>query len=748
MALDPEPPDAAPLGQHSTLGQRLVVLFALFSVVPLFTSNLWGYLQSREYLTEHAFRNVRNVAALEASQTLLFVDAKRDLIPALVAGNLQLFGLLRSLQAQTDPDLVATLRRALRKQLAEKAGEDDDAQEYFVLSPTGELMGSTREDVPFRADLSGHPCFAAGRVGPRIVGFEYTRGQPTLVVAAPVADEFGTQWGVFCARFAFNIHTQLAAGRALRTPEGALYLLDASGKVVDASVENGVPDSLGTRLARPGALVGGTAAWDRRYALPSGEDAIAAYAPVPDLGWGVLVEVPVSRALANLTRLKWLATAAGAVLTLVLVVAVLVAARSLASPLQRLSRAARRVATGQLGERVSIDGPREVSHLADTFNQMSLALSESHHLLEQRVADATRDLRQNQEFTELLLNSIDQRVVVIDRELRVIKANRVAQAAYGEGVVGRRCDEPLATGQFVCEAGPVRRTFETGERTSTERSERKGEGQELVRVETLPVASADGRVEAVIAVGRVVTAEKRLQAELLHHEKMAAFGLLAAGVAHEIGNPLASIAAQVRMNRDATEPERVKQTFAVVEREVERVSRLLRDLVTFARRRRDDVTLVQLNDVVEDVCRLIVHDQRARNVHVERRLATALPGVRAKEDHLVQVLLNLSLNAIDAMGGHGTLIIETTSGEGQVTCRVMDTGPGIPPEVRPRVFEAFFTTKESGRGTGLGLFVSRDIVEGLGGRLDIERTGPEGTVFAVTLPLPAPRAPALPTASG
>jgi signal transduction histidine kinase len=311
----------------------------------------------------------------------------------------------------------------------------------------------------------------------------------------------------------------------------------------------------------------------------------------------------------------------------------------------------------------------------------------------------------------------------------------VALQAYGAQVVGRRCDEPFADSPGICEAGPVRRTFETGEPTNSERSERKGEGQEIVRLDTLPVMAANREVEAVILVGRVVTAEKRLQAELLHHEKMAAFGLLAAGMAHEIGNPLASIAAQLRMNRDATEPERVKQTFAVVEREVERVSRLLRDLVTFARRKRDDVALVQLNEVVEDVSRLVSHDQRARSVKIEKRLAVGLPGVRAKEDHLTQVLLNLSLNAIDAMANGGTLTLETTSGDGFVTARVCDTGPGIPKDVLPRVFEAFFTTKEAGRGTGLGLFVSRDLVEGLGGKLEIERTGPEGTVFAVRLPM-------------
>ena len=135
-----------------------------------------------------------------------------------------------------------------------------------------------------------------------------------------------------------------------------------------------------------------------------------------------------------------------------------------------------------------------------------------------------------------------------------------------------------------------------------------------------------------------------------------------------------------------------------------------------------------------DVLRLVAHDPRARKVKLEQTLAPGLPGVRAKEDHLTQVLLNLSLNAIDAMGAKGTLTIETRAEGGVVSALVSDTGPGIPTAVAARLFEPFFTTKPAGQGTGLGLFVSRNILEGLGGKLELARTSSEGTVFEVRLP--------------
>lgn len=716
---------------RTSLAQRLLVLFVLFSLGPFFATNLWGYFQSEEYLTENAFRHVRNVAALEASQTLVFAVAKRDTVPLIVAGDPQLVSLVRELDAETDAARLEHQRWALTRRLVEKANENDDVHELLVLSPQGRVLGSTRDDRSFREDLAADRCFTGRQRGPRIIGFEHVGWQPVLVVAAPVADALGTQWGVFCARFAFDPHQESRVREEFEATEVALTFLDGGGHVVGVVGRGSEHAPIGTLLERPRPMVAGAAPWEARLQNGASEETISAFAPIPDIEGGVLAEVQVSTALANLTRLKWQGIGGGTLLSLVLVFGASMAARGMTGPLERLSGAARRVATGKLGERVATDGPREVADLADTFNGMSRALEDSRSLLEQRIAEATKELRQTQEFTEHLLNSIDQRVVVIDSGLRVFKANHVALSAYGEPLLGRRCDEIFENGLTVSDAGPVRHTFETEERCTTERAE----GQEIVRLDTLPITSSIGSVEAVIVVGRVVTGDKRIQAELLHHEKMAAFGLLAAGVAHEIGNPLASIAAQLRMNREVTEPERVKRTFGIVEREVNRVAGLLRELVMFARRKRDELTLVQVNEVVEDVSRLLVHNPGAQNVRIEKRLGAGLPGVFAKEDHLVQVLLNLGLNALDAMAGSGTLVLETSFDEHFVTCRVRDTGPGIPGDVLPRLFEAFFTTKDAGRGTGLGLFVSKDIVDRLGGKLEIERTTTEGTVFAVKLPI-------------
>jgi C4-dicarboxylate-specific signal transduction histidine kinase len=443
------------------------------------------------------------------------------------------------------------------------------------------------------------------------------------------------------------------------------------------------------------------------------------------------VEVPVAHALADLEHLKWQALGASAALASILALAVFLSWRTLVRPLQALSRASDRMASGAPGQTVPPGGPRELVELAAAFNRMSLALRNSQETLESRITERTRELRESQEFSELLLDSIDQRVVVLDTDCKIIKANSAAIRMHGPHIIGGTCCEAFEGLSSPSRTCPARRTLETGRPASDERSQRTVHGQEVFYVETYPVLGADGRVESVVEIGRVVTAEKKLQMQMVYQEKMAAFGQLAAGIAHEIGNPLASIQSQLQLALD--NPSRVDETLEVVRKQVERIDGMLRDLVGFTRRKRNEVVLVSANQVVDDVTRLLEHDPRARTIRIVRQLAENLPGIRTTEDHLVQVLLNLGLNALDAMAETGTVEFQTGTEDGWVTIRVKDAGSGISEEARAHLFEPFFTTKAPGRGTGLGLFVSRATIEAMGGRLELERTGPQGTTFAVHL---------------
>jgi signal transduction histidine kinase len=224
---------------------------------------------------------------------------------------------------------------------------------------------------------------------------------------------------------------------------------------------------------------------------------------------------------------------------------------------------------------------------------------------------------------------------------------------------------------------------------------------------------------------------KQLEAQTREHEKLAALGVLASGIAHDIANPLASMSSELEMLEDETDLARIRESLGVARTHIDRISRTLRDMTDFARRRSDERSLVMVADAVDDALRMVRHDPRARKT----RIRTAVePGLRLVEDHLVMVLVNLLLNAFDAMPSGGELTIAAERAPTGIHLCVRDTGCGMTEEVRRRATEPLFTTKGVGRGTGLGLSVSLEIVESAGGRLEIESAPAAGTTIHLFLP--------------
>jgi C4-dicarboxylate-specific signal transduction histidine kinase len=732
-----EAPAALPVQRRLSVGQWLVLLVVVLFVGPLLISNLWGYLQSQQYLTDSAFRNLRDLAALEAIETDELVRAATDSVQALTRDD-DLVGALRAAGAPGSPagDAGERLHAQLRAGAARLA--DAAIDELQLVSRDGGLLASSRAPDTAAPDLTSALCFQRGRTASAVIGFEpQTRDPPNLVVATPVVVD-GAPVGVLCARFRFAAYQRLLAHLTRRSGGGRVQLLDDQRRVIVSSP--GLPDRVGDRPSWLPRSAEATA-WTMRGRSPDGEALIVAYAPVAGPGWGIVVAQPLAATTADLETLKWQALAVFASLMAVVALAVFLAWRTLVRPLRALATTSERIAGGASGATVSTTGPREIANLASEFNRMSVAIRDAHQTLEERIAARTRALRDSEQFLELLVNSIDQRVVVTDRDHRIIKSNAAVERAHGRSLVGELCYRAFEARDAPCDGCPVARTFTTGVPAVAERSQTTAGGQEPVAIETYPVRDDAGRVQSVISISRVITREKQLQAQLAFQEKLAAFGQLAAGVAHELGNPLASIDSQLQ--RAEADPARAAASVAVVRKEVGRMARMLRELVDFSRRKRDAVHLASPNQIVVDVARLLEHDPRARDAELVRDLAPEVPGVRIVEDHLVQVLVNLGLNALDALDQDRRVVLSTRAADGAVELRVADTGTGVPPDAQARLFEPFYTTKAHGRGTGLGLFVSKRIVEDMGGTLRLESTGPTGTVFVVRLPPPrTPREPA------
>jgi len=236
---------------------------------------------------------------------------------------------------------------------------------------------------------------------------------------------------------------------------------------------------------------------------------------------------------------------------------------------------------------------------------------------------------------------------------------------------------------------------------------------------------------------RDITEKKRLEEQLTRSEKLAALGQLAAGMAHEINNPLGGILVFSYLLLEDMSPQQPERSqVEKIIREATRCKEIIKGLLDFSRQNPSALQPVDINAVIQDLISLVENHLDFQNVDVETFLAPDLPPVYGDKSKLEQVFLNLFMNAGEAMAGHGTLTIRSRrNAAGAVEIRVSDTGPGIRPEHLPRLFDPFFTTKEAGRGVGLGLSVSYGIIKHHRGRIYVDTDVPGGATFVIELPV-------------
>ena len=335
------------------------------------------------------------------------------------------------------------------------------------------------------------------------------------------------------------------------------------------------------------------------------------------------------------------------------------------------------------------------------------------------------------EFNERLIDGLGEGLQLVDDGFAVRHANRWLGEQFPV-TSGRRCYEVLTADGRQCPGCPM------AERTLLSAPVRlrvTGPADRCLELTCSPVRQPDGQVFLLELVSDV-TERERMRSRLTEAERLASVGELAAGVAHEIRNPLAAIVnATALLEREAplTADERAATTGAV-RKEARRLNGILSDFLRFARPSEPKRVDGHLGDVVSHVTALLgEHRASAPSLAVETRVDPDVPRFAFDPDQLTQVLWNVSLNAIEALKGHGRLRIHARREGNEAVIEVADTGPGIPPDDLRRIFEPFYS-KRSG-GTGLGLPIARRIVAAHGGRIEVESVVGEGTQILIRLPV-------------
>ncbi|MBN9682057.1 MULTISPECIES: ATP-binding protein [unclassified Corallococcus] len=349
-------------------------------------------------------------------------------------------------------------------------------------------------------------------------------------------------------------------------------------------------------------------------------------------------------------------------------------------------------------------------------------------------------------YLEELLEKANALILVVNRDKQVVVFNQALSALTGltkEQVLGRDLSSLVADSEQL-RLVPVLAAAMRGESVNnfeTRLLTREG-GEVRVSFATSSMQTQPGEVEGVIAIGQDVTVVKELEKRIIHAEKLASIGQLAASVVHEINNPMTAVAtyADALLQRSRMTPganpadqEKLKKILE----SSHRILRFTRDLVSYARPAQDRPERVSLNAVVDMAVGFCEHVVSQARVSVQRDYASDVPPLAAVRANLVQVFVNLITNACHAMQPGGLVALTTLQEGTEAVVRVRDTGTGIEPRNLSRIFEPFFTTKPEGRGTGLGLSICQGIVENHGGRLTVESTMGQGTTFTVRLPLAA-----------
>jgi two-component system NtrC family sensor kinase len=368
--------------------------------------------------------------------------------------------------------------------------------------------------------------------------------------------------------------------------------------------------------------------------------------------------------------------------------------------------------------------------------------------LASEVALRTREIDAQRRFTGKIIDSLPVGLYVIDREYVIQAWNRKRETGTHEmnrdETLGRSVFEVLARQPRALLQGEFDAVFTTGRIEQMEVETGTTSAPRYYRITKIPMRLNDDTITHAITIGEDITEWKTIQKQIAQTEKMAAVGQLAAGIMHEINNPLATIGAciealELRRNELPKETRRqFDEYLGIIDKELERCKAITDGLLDFSRPKSGVKKPVDVNQLLEDTFFLVRHHDRFKKIRLRKELSEGIPEIVGNAKALLQVFLDLMLNAIDAMEGEGVLTVGSTRNperDDEVMVRIEDTGHGIAREDIQKIFEPFYTTKPPGRGTGLGLSIVYSIVADHQGRITVDSQPNHGTTFRVFLPV-------------
>jgi len=439
------------------------------------------------------------------------------------------------------------------------------------------------------------------------------------------------------------------------------------------------------------------------YITPYGEDKLVAFYRIKNeqLGWIVCVSIPYSEVIESINKSMKIHS--------FLVLSIFLATAVISLLVIAINR-----------ERIKAE---EKAKYMDK-------LKEHAEKLEAMVVERTNELISEKEKLHALISSINAGICIFDENQKLIWHNHILEKWLSKEKLKNLSLSFFVTDKSLYEnvCSAVVDNQHIQEVSYLDFGTKKG----YFQISATALKSPDGHCHTLLLI-QDVTELKRAEEQLMQSEKLAALARLSAGVAHEIGNPLTSISSYVQILKEMDFDDFTRDALETISKHINRIANIVRQMSSFSKTKAEDVRHFKIKDLIDSTLDLVKYDKRTKNIKIIEEIPDGLPEVFADGNQLIQVFMNIILNAADAMESGGELDIKAWQEGNYICIAFKDTGPGIPEELKDRIFEPFFTTKE--KGTGLGLAVSYSIIQSFGGKIEVESKPQEGTTFTIRLPI-------------
>ena len=559
---------------------------------------------------------------------------------------------------------------------------------------------------------------------------------------------------------------------------GHVMLIDSQGVVIDCPI---LPT--GFQLPDPklvASVTGPEASWARTQSDGHGghELSIIGYSPLLEtnvatqassgMRWYTFAWQSSDEVFAPMQKLLLWISAAGFISVLLIALFGSLASDKIVRPIRQLQSATARIGRGEEVEPLKIPTGDEIESLANEINLMNSLLKKAFTGLEEKVEEKTKEVRSLQEYTESILMSMPDILLIFSEELKTEHVNNAFEKLTGISASKAHAKTLTNMGlEFSDQWQSVMKGLNAYSKEGNEKSSKTVKvtlGNEEPRDPLAPKSAGPSwETKNVVTLGsrvfayqffdvaitvekkrrigllmKEITEQKSLQDQLAMAEKLSGLGTLTAGIAHEMNNPLFSIMGLTETIIEEKDPEKIKTYSQKILTKSKHMASIILNMSGYSRSgQKDQMGAVNINERLDASIEMALMASYSDDIELEKNYSQ-LPLFKAKPEEIQQIYLNIIRNAVQAMDGKGNLKITSSQKNGRIVTTIQDTGPGIPQEYLSKVFDPFFTTKDQGKGTGLGLNIVHRLVENYGGSISVESIVGLGTTFTITFPVDKP----------